>query len=77
MSRTYKNHIIDPKAYELAEQKGWTSEVYVYREHGSFGTDSRFIAQDIHASRDEAIEAAIALAKRQVDLNYDDSLAIN
>jgi hypothetical protein len=75
MSIAYKKHLIDHRVYSRPVG-GWSAEAMVYREHGSFGTDSVFPALGTFDSREEAIEAAIALGKKMVDEGYDDSKAV-
>jgi hypothetical protein len=77
MSEHYKRHIIDPRAYELADGTGWSAQLAIYREHGSYGTDTMFYLQQTYGSREEALNAALAAGRRKVDEGYDDSNAVN
>ncbi|MGO9520573.1 MAG: hypothetical protein ACLPND_26340 [Candidatus Korobacteraceae bacterium] len=45
----------------------------MYREHGSYGTDTMFHLPQTFKARDDAIIAAITVGKRKVDEGYDDN----
>jgi hypothetical protein len=77
MADHYKGHVIDPRVYELLDGTGWKAEMSIYREHGSFGTETMFYLQKMYASREAALTAAIAAGRRKVDEGYDDSHAVS
>jgi len=76
MGEHYKGNIIDTKAYERADGKGWKYEFYIYREHGSYGAVTRFFSETTYSTQEEAVKAALAAAKQKVDQGYDDSGAV-
>jgi len=74
--RHHKGHTINAKTHKQTDGR-WKYELFIYREHGSYGTDARFIGQTAYDSEQQCIDAAIAVAKRKIDDGYDDSKAVN
>jgi hypothetical protein len=74
MGTHYREHIIDPRAYERADGNGWTAEVYVFRK--SSNKDTQFNLVGTFESREKAIEDALAVGKKKVDEGYDDSIEV-
>jgi len=70
MSIRYKNHLIDPRVYELRGREGFTAEVYVYDLRQD--TDTQFFVQpSIFPSREIAEQAAMQAGRDVVDHGYD------
>lgn len=67
MTETYKERLIDPRAYELADGTGWTAEVYVAEDVGDETIDTQFFIKGIFPSRDAALNAALMTGRREVD----------
>jgi hypothetical protein len=71
MSQRYKGCWIDPRAFELRDGSGWTAEVYVAEDIGAETVETQFLLRGIFATREAALEAALAVGKRQVDKGID------
>jgi hypothetical protein len=67
MSQHYKGRIVDPRAYELADRTGWTAEVYVAEDVDDTTVDTQFSLKETFPTREAALEAALAVGKRQVN----------
>jgi len=67
MSQGYRGRIIDPRAFEIADGSGWTSEVYVAEDVEDETIDSQFILRAIFPTKEAALSAALAAGKREVD----------
>ncbi len=67
MSRRYKDRLIDPRAYELRDGRGWTAEVYVAEDIGPDTIDTQFVLRGLFLTREAALEAALSVGKREVD----------
>lgn len=63
----YRNHWVDPRAYELLDGTGWTAEVYVAWGEGEDTIDRQFILKGKFATPQAATTAAEGCGKRQVD----------
>jgi hypothetical protein len=75
MSIRYKNHLIDPRVYELRGRGGFSAEVYVFdiREF----TDTRFLLNpSVFPTRDIALQAAVQAGRQAVDQGYDPSASL-
>jgi hypothetical protein len=67
MSQHYKGRIVDPRAYELADRTGWTAEVYVAENVDDTTVDTQFFLKETFPTSAAALDAALAVGKREVD----------
>ena len=73
MSQHYKGRIIDPRAYELADGTGWSAQVNVAEDIDSETIDTPFSLREKFHTREAALEAALAVGKRQVEKRIESS----
>jgi hypothetical protein len=67
MSQKYKNRILDPRAFELANGTGWTAEVYVAEDVEDETMDTQFVLKEVFPREEAAMSAALIAGKREVD----------
>ena len=67
MSQGYKGRILDPRAFELANGKGWTAEVYVAEDFEGETIDTQFLLKEVFPTEETALRAAWIMGKREVD----------
>lgn len=73
MSIRYKDHLIDPRVYELRGRNGFSAEVYVFDIRES--TDTLFLLKpSVFQTRDTALQAAVQAGRQAVDQGYDPSV---
>jgi hypothetical protein len=67
MSQAYKGRIIDPRAYEVSDGTGWVAKVTVAEDVDDETVDTLFQLKGVFATKDKALEAALAFGKKEVD----------
>jgi hypothetical protein len=67
VSERYKSRILDPRAFELADDTGWTAEVYLAEEVEDETIDTQFSLKGIFPTKEAALSAALVVGKREVD----------
>jgi hypothetical protein len=73
MSIRYKDHLIDPRVYELRGRHGFSEEVYVFDIQESI--DTLFLLKpSVFPTRDTALQAAVQAGRQAVDQRYDQSV---
>lgn len=73
MAQRYKGRLIDPRAYELRDDSGWTAEVYVAEDIGPDTIDTQFVLPGVFPTREAALDAAVGAGKRKVDKGIESS----
>lgn len=63
----YRGCFLDPKAYELADDSGWTAEVFVASRDGADIVDKGYFLKHKYPSREAALNAALFAGKQEVD----------
>jgi|GEM_PF-3637393 len=70
MTTRYKNHLIDPRVYELRDRDGFTAEVYVHDLRRETETQF-FVRPSVFPSKEMAEQAAMQAGRHAVDQGYD------
>jgi hypothetical protein len=64
----YKKFVLDARAHGRGDGQGWIAEICIVRRTSMGDVDTQFMLQETFASAEAAVEAALATARRKVDV---------
>ncbi len=67
MSERYRDRILDPRTYELADGSGWTTEVFIDENVGSETVEIPIPVKGVFPTKEAARNAAISAGQKEVD----------
>jgi hypothetical protein len=70
----YKGHVIEAMTFELRENPGYASELFIEKHDGEGVTVTQFFVPIVFSSNESALQAAVAAGRHQIDTGYCPSL---
>jgi hypothetical protein len=66
----YKGHVIEAMSFELRDNPGFVSELFIERHDGEGVTVTQFFVPGVFGSTELAIQGAVLSGRRKVDAGY-------
>ena len=66
----YKGHVLEAMVFELRDNPGYVSELFIEKHDGEGVTVTQFFVPGVFPSGELAVQTALAAGRRKVDVGY-------
>ena len=68
--QAYKGHVIEAMSFELRDNAGFVSQLFIEKHDGEAVTVTQFFVPGVFVSDEAALQATVLAARRKVDTGY-------
>jgi hypothetical protein len=67
---SYKGHVIEAMSFELQDNAGFASQLFIEKHDGEGVTVTQFYVPQVFTSNESALQATVLAGRHKVDVGY-------